>query len=53
MKYNKAPSADPNLTPYMCSLKKHNLEFTALNICLIFGLNAVCIEDCLCVIPTF
>jgi hypothetical protein len=27
MKYNKAPSADPSLTPYVCSSKKHNLSW--------------------------
>ena len=55
MKYNKALSADPSLTPYVCSPKKNTtpLEFTALEICLILGLNAICIGDCLWVIPKF
>jgi hypothetical protein len=50
---NKTLSAYPSLTPYVCSPKKNLLEFTALEVCLILGLNAICIGDCLWVIPKF
>ena len=43
MKYKKAPSENPCLTPHFCSIQNTiSPGFTALDICLILGLNAIC-----------